>query len=38
VISCFPGKISTVRRPELCTIIRKQHLCASSRLSSRPLG
>jgi hypothetical protein len=35
---CFPGKISTARGPQLCSIIRKLHLCACARLFSRSLG
>jgi hypothetical protein len=35
---CFLGTISTARRQQLCSIIRKHHLCACSRLRSRPLG
>jgi hypothetical protein len=33
----FPGTISTARGPEFCSIIRKLHLCACARLSSRSL-
>jgi hypothetical protein len=35
---CFPGTISTVRGPQHCSIIRKLHLYACARLSSRSLG
>jgi hypothetical protein len=34
----FPGNISTARGPEHCSIIRKFHLCACAKLSSRSLG
>jgi hypothetical protein len=37
-IQCIPLTISTARGLELCSIMRKLHLCAFSRLSSSSLG
>jgi hypothetical protein len=37
-IALLPGKFSTVRGPEHCSIIWKIQLCACARLSSRSLG
>jgi hypothetical protein len=38
VLSFFPGTISTANIPQHCSIIRKMHLCACAKLSSRSLG
>jgi hypothetical protein len=37
-MSVFPRTISTARELQLCSIIRKLHLCECARLSSRSLG